>query len=164
MFTNCISFIYSSRSGEGVKIWWGNSNLSFGDKWNPFSTSVPYTILKSHILVTRKQSTNPMLMFNELPEILNQAVKEFHSRVSTGGASPDIPLVEEDISFDYYLGLTALVHNQSFLGFFKKRGAVNWWSYPRHTPSISSPDHLILHITDRASNLQFYQLFVYNKI
>ena len=73
----------------------------------------------------RNQTNNPILKFDNLPEQVHQAIKDLHSSVSSG-PSPDIPLVEEDIEFDYYLGLSAMIHNQSFLGFFKKRGAMNW--------------------------------------
>ena len=73
----------------------------------------------------RNQTDNPTLKFDDLPDQLQQAVKDYQSRAPSG-AVPEVPVVEEDIVFDYYLGLTAMVHNQSFLGFFKKRGALNW--------------------------------------
>ena len=118
-------FFCSSRSGKGIKVWWGENPVSLATKWNPFSSTVPYTIFTSHVLLRRKQSNNPILNFESLPELLSQVIKEFNSESSTG-ASPDIPFVEEDIVFDYYLGLSAMIHNQSYLGFFKKRGALNW--------------------------------------
>ena len=33
---------------------------------------------------------------------------------------------EGDIVVDTYFGVSALIHNSSNLGFFKRRGAVNW--------------------------------------
>ena len=33
---------------------------------------------------------------------------------------------EEPIAVETYLGVSALIHNSSNLGFFKRRGAVNW--------------------------------------
>ena len=33
---------------------------------------------------------------------------------------------EEDIVVDTYLGVSALVHNDSNMGFFKRRGLMNW--------------------------------------
>lgn len=34
---------------------------------------------------------------------------------------------EGDIVVDTYFGVSALIHNSSNLGFFKRRGAINWW-------------------------------------
>ena len=46
-----------------------------------------------------------------------------------GGATAtpeDFKVKEGDIVFSTYFGLSALVHNQSHLGFNKRRGAVDW--------------------------------------
>lgn len=41
-------------------------------------------------------------------------------------AGADFHVVEGEIVIRHLIGLTALVHNESSVGFFKRRGAVNW--------------------------------------
>ena len=112
-----------------MTVHWGDNPVSFTTRWNPFSSQVPHAIFTSHVLIMRNKSVNPRLKFDTLPEELVQAVKDFRARSQPSGEAvggEEINIVEEDIVFDYYLGISAMIHNQSFLGFFKKRGVMNW--------------------------------------
>ena len=40
--------------------------------------------------------------------------------------SEEYHVKEEDVVIDSYVGLSAFVHNDSNLGFFKRRGFMNW--------------------------------------
>ena len=109
---------------------WGQEPIGFWTKWNPISSSVPYTIFASHILVTNKKLQDPKLTIETTIDPIETAILEFRQKAqSTESPPPSLPefqKIEGDIIIDYYLGLSAMIHNQSYLGFFKKRGALNW--------------------------------------
>ena len=73
------------------------------------------------------------MQVESVPSELERAVRDFRRRVASVQqtsqaklAPEEFSVTEGDIVIDYYFGLSALVHNQSYLGFFKKRGAINW--------------------------------------
>ena len=116
-----------------MKIVWNKQDVSFWSRWNVGSTNIPYTILTSHILVRRNRSQNPLMQVESVPSELERAVRDFRRRVTSAqqtsqaeSAPEEFSVTEGDIVINYYFGLSALVHNQSYLGFFKKRGAINW--------------------------------------
>ena len=45
---------------------------------------------------------------------------------TTTRAGEDFTVTEGELVVGHLVGLTALIHNESSLGFFKRRGAVNW--------------------------------------
>lgn len=45
---------------------------------------------------------------------------------TTRRAGEDFHVTEGEIVVGHFVGLTALIHNESNLGFFKRRGALNW--------------------------------------
>ena len=68
-----------------------------------------------------------------VPTELELAISDFWTRFAfaqrmsqTESFLEEFSITEGDIVIDYYFGLSALVHNQSYFGFFKKRGAINW--------------------------------------
>ena len=118
-----------------MKIVWGDQPVGFWTKWNPISSAVPYTIFTSHVLVMRKRIQDERMAIENVISSVEQAINDCRQRAvaaqqaSSSEATPSIPefnITQGEIIFDYYIGLSALVHNQSFLGFFKKRGAINW--------------------------------------
>lgn len=122
-----------TRKGKGLKIVWNKQDVGFWSRWNIGSSTIPYTILTSHILIRRNRSQNPVMQIESVPVELERAMRDFRSRVASAqqtsqaaSAPEEFSITESDIVIDYYFGLSALVHNQSYLGFFKKRGAINW--------------------------------------
>ena len=110
-----------------MKIIWGNRPMDFFTRWNPVSSAVPFSIFTSHILIRRNKMVDPARTFDTAIEPIVQAIRDYRARSSTSTSdTPLFDITESEIVFDYYLGVSALVHNQSYLGFFKKRGAINW--------------------------------------
>lgn len=129
-----LSIICSSRTGKGLKVFWGKEeNVGLITRWNPFTSAIPYTIFTSHVLVRKGRTDDPRLKIeNVIPE-LERAVEDLRrahaSQQQEGEASAshaEFRVKQGDIIFNTYFGLSALVHNQSNLGFFKRRGAVDW--------------------------------------
>lgn len=137
-FKYTYSFVYS-RTGKGLKIFWGRAgNVGFWDHWNPFTQRIPYTIFASHILFRRNRVTDPQLNVENAVAEIERAITDVR-RTSTSGqqqhgeaatASPSTPeefkVKQTDIVFDTYLGVSARIHNDSNLGYFKRRGLVDW--------------------------------------
>lgn len=123
-----------------MKIYWNNSSdhVGFFTRWNPFSNNVPYTTFASHLLVRRRRINNSKLEITTFPQELEKAINDFRARVKNSGegggnsasssdeSAADFKITEGPLVVDHYLGVSAMVHNQSFMGFFKKRGAINW--------------------------------------
>ena len=69
-----------------------------------------------------------LMQVERVPTELEWAVRDFQRRVAltqrtsqTKLAPEEFSITEASIVIDYYFGFSALVHNQSYLGFFKKR-------------------------------------------
>lgn len=118
--------LYSTRKGNGMKIIWGEEAISFWTKWNPISSAVPYTILASHVLVRNNKLVDRRLSLDTAIDDIESAIMECRQRVGQGASAPEFSKTEGNLVIDYYLGTSAMIHNQSYLGFFKKRGALNW--------------------------------------
>jgi hypothetical protein len=130
------SVIYN-RTGKGLKIFWGKEEtMGFFDRWNPFSTKVPYTIFASHLMLRKGKVDNDQLRISKVVPELEKAIndlrraqqpQEQQDEASASSASvEEYHVKEEDIVIGTYLGVSALVHNDSNLGFFKRRGLMNW--------------------------------------
>ena len=126
---------YSNRSGKGLKISWGkDENVGLLERWNPLSSRIPYTIFTSHVLMQRGRVNNPQMKLDTLVTELERAVQAFQranaSRQPSGEGGEavveEFKVKTEEIVIDTYLGVSALIHNQSHLGFNKRRGAVDW--------------------------------------
>ena len=110
--------------------------MGFFDRWNPFSTKVPYTIFASHLMLRKGKVDNDQLRISKVVPELEKAIndlrraqqpQEQQDEASASSASvEEYHVKEEDIVIGTYLGVSALVHNDSNLGFFKRRGLMNW--------------------------------------
>lgn len=123
---------FYTRTGKGLRLEWDKSvQLGFFDRWNPMSNKCAYTMFCSHILVRKGFVQEPHLsIVNFMPEV-EKVLQEMQAKTQPPeGASNTSPIPFEikkaDIVLDTRLGLSAMVHNQSSLGFSKKRGLVDW--------------------------------------
>jgi hypothetical protein len=135
------SYAYS-RKGKALKIFWGKEeSVGFFDRWNPFSSRVPYTIFASHLMLRKGRVDSDQLRVSkvipELEKAINDIRKVHHQQsqqeeqpdeasASSSSTPEEYRVKEEDIVISSYVGLGALVHNDSNLGFFKRRGLMNW--------------------------------------
>ncbi|XP_064384033.1 tumor protein p63-regulated gene 1-like protein [Halichondria panicea] len=130
------SYVFS-RIAKGLKVTWGKKEapVRFIDRWNPFSSKVPSATFASHVLVRRKKMIDPRLTVESAVPEIEKAIVDFwkqNGRIqetsdgNTQRAGDDFRVTGGEIVVGHLVGLTALVHNESSLGFFKRRGAVNW--------------------------------------
>ena len=117
--------------------------MGFFDRWNPFSVRVPYTIFASHLMMRKGRVDNDQLRVSKVIPELEKAINDIRrasapppqgqqGQDEASGASSASSVVEDyhvtegDIVVGTYLGIGALIHNDSNLGFFKRRGLMNW--------------------------------------
>lgn len=112
--------------------------MGFFDRWNPFSAKVPYTIFASHLMLRKGRVDNDQLRISKVVPELERAINDLRraqqqqqpqqdeASASSSSALEEYHVKEEDIVVNSYLGMSALVHNDSNLGFFKRRGLMNW--------------------------------------
>lgn len=109
--------------------------MGFLDRWNPFSSRVPYTIFASHLMLRKGRVDNDQLRISTVVPQLEKAINDLRKaqlqpqqdEASASTSTPEEYHVKEgEIVISTYLGVSALVHNDSNLGFFKRRGLMNW--------------------------------------
>ncbi|XP_012282888.1 tumor protein p63-regulated gene 1-like protein [Orussus abietinus] len=105
------------RNLTGVRIMWNRGQpLPLVKKWNPFAKNIPWLTYTSHPLFWHKGSELEKARFD---------VEDFHktiAQVLPEGCS----VTDGSIIVENYLGLGAIIHNRSSLGFFKIRGKVSF--------------------------------------
>ena len=81
----------------------------------------------------RRRVNKPELSITAFPQELERAVNDYRSKMGTPNENQEgaagvveFKVADAEISVNHYLGVSAMVHNDSYLGFFKKRGALNW--------------------------------------
>ena len=88
------------------------------DYWNPWSKDIPHITLTAHTSVKYNAVSPECVDFFALQKSLVAA--------ATSDISRSLVMDEEPIVINMILGITALVHNQSKLGFSRDRGGVSF--------------------------------------
>ena len=103
----------------GLRIHW-NAVKEPGtfDYWNPWSKDIPHLTLTAHTSVQYNVASPEFVDFSALQKSLVAA--------ATSDISRSLVTDEEPIVINMILGITALVHNQSKLGFSRDRGGVSF--------------------------------------
>ncbi|CAB4002916.1 Hypothetical predicted protein, partial [Paramuricea clavata] len=108
------------RSNEtGLRIHWNAVKVpGTFDYWNPWSKDIPHITLTAHTSVKYNAVSPECVDFSALQKSLVAA--------ATSDISRSLVMDEEPIVINMILGITALVHNQSKLGFSRDRGGVSF--------------------------------------
>ena len=88
------------------------------------------------MLVRKGRVNDPQMTIESIVPELERAIQDSRRAANTEQSSPqgeeeaaestEFQVKNENIVFTTYFGLSASVYNQSSLGFFRRRGAVNW--------------------------------------
>ena len=118
----CVSIVSShasSHTGKALQVSWGKDYApSFMERWNPFSTTLKVTIFQSHVLFQKAHRSDRHLSLDAFIADLLEVIKQ--------AKGADFEITEGPVWSETYLGVAALVHNQSHLGFNKRRGGLDW--------------------------------------
>lgn len=101
----------------GIRVHW-NMPKSPGmlDFWNPWSKDIPFVTLTSHTSVEVNKTSPDSVNFTTFEKSLIAAASSDVSRA--------LATDEEPILINVIFGISAMVHNQSKLGFCRERGGV----------------------------------------
>ncbi|GLV44762.1 hypothetical protein CBL_11629 [Carabus blaptoides fortunei] len=135
------SYIHTSlfqprdRKMDGVRLMWNKgAPVAFTQRWNPFSTDIPYLTFTSHPLHRHPECLDDSVrsaMFSvaEFSRKVIDCVEQL--RLHTAQQSTTAQVVNDTlpcvvqhkrIVLQTYVGLGSLIHNRNALGFFKVRG------------------------------------------
>lgn len=120
-----VVFPFSPRGHGGVRVCWGDSTqLSFGQKWNPLCSDIPYISFTHH----------PLLYSDEHRETVTFSVDDFYETLVTAVNNvykaklpgKTVTVVEAPILIESYANLGSMIFNQSHFGFNRDRGGVSF--------------------------------------
>ncbi|XP_064610443.1 tumor protein p63-regulated gene 1-like protein [Liolophura sinensis] len=117
--------VMPDRQHGGVRILWNKGEQpSFGQMWNPWCSSIPWTTFSHHpVLYNPKENETITYNVDDFYESLLQAVSKAFQKKKPG---EKVRLIEGPILIENYLGVSSLVFNQSHLGFFRDRNGVSF--------------------------------------
>ncbi|PFX32843.1 tumor protein p63-regulated gene 1-like protein isoform X1 [Stylophora pistillata] len=108
---------------SGMRIFFSSVEPSFFQMWNPWS-DMPYFTLTSHVQSMLQDSPPDRSQHDPFSKALIKAITEAREADPHQERLGSFEVVEGDLQINIYLGLSAMVYNQSSLGFCKDRGSV----------------------------------------
>ncbi|XP_066989328.1 tumor protein p63-regulated gene 1-like protein isoform X1 [Macrobrachium rosenbergii] len=119
---SAVSFEPRTRNMQGFRVTWNTGHeVSFAQKWNPWSRDIPYTTFTSHPLYWYTGCENSTYDAKSLSKEIKLAVEELQDRPD---AVATCIVSQSPIVIENYVGIASLLHNATELGFFKLRGKV----------------------------------------
>ncbi|XP_012938197.1 tumor protein p63-regulated gene 1-like protein [Aplysia californica] len=119
------SSVMPDREHGGIKIRWNQGQeLTFGQKWNPWCTDIPWVTLSHHpLLYNPKENETATYNVDEFFESLVAVISKVYTEKRPGES---LTVVEGPIFIESYASPVAVVFNQSGLGFFRDRNGVSF--------------------------------------
>lgn len=108
----------------GVRIFLSHHEPGFLQSWNPWSADMPYLSFTSHVQSLLMDSPPELSQHSVFSKALIKAITEARETVPNQETLDSFEVVEGDLEIYMYIGLTAMIYNQSKLGFCKDRGNV----------------------------------------
>lgn len=108
---------------HGVRIHFAKLEPGLLQNWNPFS-EMPYVSLTSHRVFDLNPDSPAYVRIKGFEKALIQAINEARASEENKRSLGSFEVVEEELPITVYLGLSAMVVNQSKLGYCKDRGNV----------------------------------------
>ncbi|WAR14451.1 TPRGL-like protein [Mya arenaria] len=115
--------VSADHSHGGIQIKWNRGELpSFGQRWNPWCSTIPWVSLAHHpILYNPKETETITYNVDEFYEALIDAISKAYSRKRPG---EKVTVAEGPILIESYASLTSMVFNQSSVGYCKDRNGL----------------------------------------
>ena len=107
-----------------MRIVWGEETLTWKQRWNPWTASVPYVTLAHHPMIyNEKERETAMYNMEDFYEELINAARKIFKQLKI---SDRLIIEEGPVVIDSYVNFLSVVYNQSRLGFYKERGGVSF--------------------------------------
>lgn len=104
---------------------WGNeSELTWKQRWNPWSGEIPFATLAHHPLhYLPREAETAMYNMENFYDHLVPTVQDAYNAIKPG----EKPIIEEgNVTINSYASVWSMIYNQSRLGFNKERGGVSY--------------------------------------
>ncbi|CAL1527827.1 unnamed protein product [Lymnaea stagnalis] len=113
------------RKHGGIQIRWDRGEqLTFGQKWNPWCSDIPWVTLSHHPLIyNRKENETVTYNVDEFFESLVTAISKVFTEKRPG---EKLRVVEGPVLIESYASPASLVFNQGGIGFFRDRNGVSF--------------------------------------
>ncbi|XP_076451562.1 tumor protein p63-regulated gene 1-like protein [Babylonia areolata] len=111
------------RQHGGIQIRWSQgTELSFGQRWNPWCSDIPWVTLTHHpVIYNPKENETATFNVDEFFESMLQAASKVFE---TKRPNEKVNVVEGPIMIESYISVPSLVYNQSAMGFFRDRNGL----------------------------------------
>ncbi|GFN74901.1 tumor protein p63-regulated gene 1-like protein [Plakobranchus ocellatus] len=119
------SSLMPERKHGGIQVRWDyGQELSFGQKWNPWCTDIPWITLSHHPLIYNRKE-NETVTYN-VDEFFEALVATASKVFTTKRPRDTLRVIEGPITIESYASPASLVFNQSGIGFFRDRNGVSF--------------------------------------